>query len=184
MSIRQMRLTGGLQPGVTGSGFTVCVASCAEKLVTGDALLGCCGVDGGAEAQLATVLEQTLLLTCTERFLACSAEGAACSTVNLPVPMFDSAVEVDGSAAVTPLSAIMLAIRSAAGPATEALLLRACPLFELANAVVETSDAAGATVLSERQLSAWALLACATLAALLPRSGSCHRLLIELPLTC
>lgn len=123
-----------------------------------------------------------LLLTCTERFLACIAEGAACSTVNLPVPMFDSAVEVDGSAAVTPSSGPMLAIRSAASPATEALLLSACLLF--ANAVVEASDAAGATVLSETQLSARETLACARLAALLPQSGSCHRLLLDLPLTC
>jgi len=179
-----MRLAGGLQPGMTELGFTVCVASCAGELVTGDALLGCCGVDGGAEAQLATVLEQTLLLTCTERFLACNAEGAACSIINLPVPMFDSAVEVDGSAVVTPSSAVMLAIRSAASPATEALLLRACLFLKLANAVVEASDAAGATVLSDTQLSAKETLACARLAALLPKSGSCHRLLLDLPLTC
>ena len=125
-----------------------------------------------------------LLLTCTERFLACIAEGAACSTTNLPVPMFDSAVEVDGSAVVTPSSAVMLAIRSAASPATEALLLRACLFLKLANAVVEASDAAGATVLSETQLSARDTLACAKHAALLPQSRSCHRLLLDLPLTC
>ena len=98
--------------------------------------------------------------------------------------MFDSAVEADGSAAGTPSSAVMLAFRSAASPATEALLLRAWLLFELANAVVEASDAAGATVLSERQLSARETLACARLAALIPQSGSCHRLLLDLPLTC
>ncbi len=81
--------------------------------------------------------------------------------------MFDSAVEVDGSAAVTPTSAVMLAIRSAASPATVALLLSACLLF--ANAVVEASDAASATVLSETQLSAREALACARVAALLPQ---------------
>ena len=74
------------------------------------------------EVQLAAASDQ-VLLTCWEAFLAC----IACVTRPAELAMAsDSTVVREGSAAAALSSAVMLAIKSAARPATEALLPSAC----------------------------------------------------------
>lgn len=74
------------------------------------------------EVQLAAASDQ-VLLTCAEAALACF----VCVTRPAELAMAsESAVVTEGSAAAVKSSAVTVAIKSAARPATEALLLSAC----------------------------------------------------------
>ena len=73
--------------------------------------------------------------------------------------MSDSAVDAEGATSVLN-SDVTDAIRSAASPATEALLLSRLLGCRMAKAVVEACEAAGSKVLSDTQLSDLLVLTC------------------------